>query len=71
MVGKCESAGDGHFTQRRGTQDMELRTPAPLSDDEIYHFAETAQPTAPSSTSPSDAEQSWVAMSPSTPTPRA
>ena len=21
---------------------MELRTPAPLSDDEIYHFAETA-----------------------------
>ena len=26
---------------------MELRTPAPLSDDDIYHFAETAQPIAP------------------------
>ena len=27
---------------------MELRTPAPLSDDDTYHFAETGQPTAPS-----------------------
>ena len=31
---------------------MELRTPARLSDDEIYHFAETA-PTAPPSQPPS------------------
>ena len=31
---------------------MELRTPAPLSDDDTYHFAETVHPTAPLATTP-------------------
>ena len=34
------------LSQRRGTQAMELRTPPPLSDDEIYRFAENATPAA-------------------------
>ncbi len=35
---------------------MELRTPAPLSDDEIYHFAETV-PTGPLPEPPSSGKQ--------------
>jgi von Willebrand factor type A domain len=47
---------------------MELRTPAPLSDDEIHHFAETAQPTAQLASSPSY-EQTVGGDVPSTLTP--
>ncbi len=47
---------------------MELRTPAPLSDDDIYHFAETAQPAAPSAASPTYGESVGGDVS-STPTP--
>ncbi len=32
-----------------GNASMDLRTPAPLSDDEIYGFAENAQPMVPGS----------------------
>ncbi len=47
---------------------MELRTPAPLSDDDIYQFAERVQPTAPLATSPTHGEVVGGDVS-STPTP--
>jgi hypothetical protein len=47
---------------------MELRTPAPLSDDDTYHFAETTQPTARLATSHTRAEIVGGDVS-STPTP--